>query len=518
MNLLKAASTVSLWTMLSRITGLVSYQLINAAFGATAQTDAYVVAFRIPNLLRRLFGEGAFSAAFVPILAATRAKEGDAPTRSLIDAVATVLFWSLFATCVLGVAGAPMLVYMFGAGLKELDLAVVMTRWMFPYIGFMSLVALSAGVLNTWKRFAVPAATPVLLNLSVISASLFLAPWLSRHGIQPIHALSGGVLLGGALQLGIQIPALLRIGCLPHIAFTPASIRTAWAHEGVHRVLRQMGPALLGVSVAQVSLLINSQIGSHLGEGAVSWIFNADRLMELPTAILGVALGVVLIPGLAALRVKGDDAGYSAQLDWGLRLAAMLSLPCSVALLVFADPIIAVLFHNGKFSAEAVHMSGLALQGYGVGLVGLIGVKVLAPGFYAKQDIRTPVRIAVMVLVCTQLMNLLFVPWLRHAGLTLSISLGALVNAFWLCRGLQAQGLYRPTAGWGGFMARVVLACTVMGGWLVWVAARVDWIALGAHKLERASLLAGGIVVACVLYFATLLATGMNLRQFAKRV
>jgi putative peptidoglycan lipid II flippase len=518
MNLLKAASTVSLWTLLSRITGLVSYQLINAAFGANAQTDAYVVAFRIPNLLRRLFGEGAFSAAFVPILAATRAQQGDEVTRSLIDAVATVLFWALFVTCVLGVLGAPVLVWMFGAGLKELDLAVVMTRWMFPYIGFMSLVALSAGVLNTWKRFAVPAATPVLLNLSVISASLFLAPWMSRHGVQPIHALSGGVLLGGALQLGIQIPALNRIGCLPHIGLTPARLRQAWSHDGVHRVLRQMGPALLGVSVAQISLLINSQIGSHLGEGAVSWIFNADRLMELPTAILGVALGVVLIPGLSALRAKGDDAGYSAQLDWGLRLAAMLSLPCSVALLVFAEPIIAVLFHNGKFSAEAVHMSALALQGYGVGLVGLIGVKALAPGFYAKQDIRTPVRIAVMVLVCTQLMNLMFVPWLRHAGLTLSISLGAIVNAFWLYRGLSAQGLYRPTAGWGGFMARVVLACAVMGGWLVWMTSKIDWIAMSPHKLERAGLLAGGIVVACVLYFATLMATGLNLRQFARRV
>jgi putative peptidoglycan lipid II flippase len=392
-----------------------------------------------------------------------------------------------------------------------------MTRWMFPYIGFMSLVALSAGVLNTWKRFAVPAATPVLLNLSVITASLFLAPWLGRHGVLPIHALSGGVLLGGLLQLAIQVPALMRLGCLPSIGLTPARVRQAWHHEGVHKVLRQMGPALLGVSVAQVSLLINSQIASHLGEGAVSWIFTSDRLMELPTAILGVALGVVLIPGLSALRARGDDAGYSAHLDWGLRLATLLALPCSVALLLFADPIIAVLFHYGKFSAEAVHMSALALQGYGVGLMGLIGVKVLAPGFYARQDMRTPVRIAVFVLICTQVLNALFVPWLKHAGLTLSIGLGALINAAWLFWGLRQQGLYRPTAGWGVFLAKIVFGCAVMGGWLAWVTANVDWIGLQAHKLERVALLAGAIAVSVVLYFGVLLSLRVNLRQFARR-
>jgi putative peptidoglycan lipid II flippase len=517
MNLLKAASTVSLWTLLSRVTGLISYQLINAAFGANAMTDAYVVAFRIPNLLRRLFGEGAFSAAFVPILAATRERDGDEATRQLIDAVATVLFWTLFVTCVLGVLGAPILVWLFGAGLKELDLAAQMTRWMFPYIGFMSLVALSAGVLNTWKRFAVPAITPVLLNLSVIAASLFLAPWFARQGILPIHALSGGVLLGGMLQLGIQIPALARIGCVPRIGLTASRIGRAWRHPGVQRVLRQMGPALLGVSVAQVSLLINSQIGSHLGEGAVSWIFNADRLMELPTALLGVALGVVLIPGLSALRVRGDQAGYSAHLDWGLRLGALLALPCSVALLTFAVPMMAVLFHNGKFSAEAVQMSGLALQGYGVGLVGLIGVKVLAPGFYAKQDIRTPVRIAMAVLVCTQLFNLGLVPWLRHAGLTLSIGLGAIINAALLYVGLRRQGLYQPLPGWLGFLARVGLACVAMGAWLAWVNWRLDWIGLQVQWGLRAALLVGTLLAAAGLYFGLLWLMGMNLRQFVRR-
>ncbi|MBI5270228.1 MAG: murein biosynthesis integral membrane protein MurJ [Burkholderiales bacterium] len=517
MNLLKAASTVSLWTLLSRITGLVRDQLIAASFGAGALTDAFNVAFRIPNLLRRLFAEGAFSSAFVPILAATRATEGDEATRRLVDAVATVLFAALLLTCALGIVGAPVIVWMFGAGLQELDLAVVMTRWMFPYIGFMSLVALSAGILNTWKRFAVPAATPVLLNVAMIGAAWGLAPWLERHGIRPIHALSAGVMLGGAMQLAVQVPALRRIGCLPRIGFGPGAWRRAWAHPGVQRLLTQMAPALLGVSVAQLSLLINTQIASHLGPGAVSWLFFADRLMEFPTALLGVALGVVLIPGLSARRAQGDDAGYSAQLDWGLRLVLLLALPCAIALGLFARPLVAVLFHYGRFSAEAVAMTELALRGYGVGLLGLIGVKVLAPGFFAQQDLRTPVRIAVVVLVCTQLMNLAFVPWLGHAGLALSIGLGALVNATWLLVGLRRQGHYRPAPGWPVFVARLLPANLLLAAGLAWASQRLDWLALQAQPGVRVAWLAAIVALSIVGYFGVLLACGVRWREFARR-
>ncbi|MFZ5549998.1 MAG: murein biosynthesis integral membrane protein MurJ [Pseudomonadota bacterium] len=517
MNLLKAASTVSLWTLLSRVTGLVRDQLIAASFGAGALTDAFQVAFRIPNLLRRLFAEGAFSSAFVPILAATRATEGDDATRGLIDAVATALFWALLLTCVAGVVGAPVVVWLFGAGLQELDLAVVMTRWMFPYIGCMSLVALSAGVLNTWRRFALPAATPVLLNLSMIAAAVFLAPWLERHGIRPIHALSAGVMAGGVLQLALQVPALRAIGCLPRIGLSPARVRRAWQHPGVHRVLTQMAPALLGVSVAQLSLLINTQIASHLGPGAVSWLFFADRLMEFPTALLGVALGVVLIPGLSARRAQGDDEGYSAQLDWGLRLVVVLALPFAVAMLVFATPLVAVLFHYGKFSPEAVEATVLALRGYGCGLMGIIGVKVLAPGFFAQQDLRTPVRIAVVVLACTQLMNLAFVPWLGHAGLALSIGIGALINAGWLLWGLRRQGHYRPAPGWLGFAARVAPANLALAAFLAWSSAQLDWLVLQAQPGLRAAWLAGIMVAAVAGYFLLLIAAGLRLRQFARR-
>jgi putative peptidoglycan lipid II flippase len=516
MNLLRAASTVSLLTLASRITGLVRDLMIAAMFGAGAWTDAFQAAFRIPNMLRRLFGEGAFSQAFVPILAATRAKEGDEVTHRLIDAVATVLFWALLVTVLVGVAAAPVVVWLMAAGLERFDAAVLMTRWMFPYIGFISLVALSAGVLNTWKRFAVPAAAPVLLNLAMIGAGWGLAPVFQRHGIEPIYALAAGVLVGGVLQLAVQVPALARIGQLPRIGLSPGSVRAAWNHPGVRRVMKQMLPALIGVSVAQLSLMINTQIASQIGVGAVSWLTYADRLMEFPTALLGVALGVVLIPQLSAAQGRGDAEAYSGLLDWGLRLTMLLALPCAAALLLFAEPLVAVLYQRGAFSAADVPQTVVALQGYGVGLMGLIGVKILAPGFYARQDIRTPVKIAVIVLVITQLMNLLLVPQMRHAGLALSIGLGALVNATWLFIGLRRAGAYVPVPGWGPFALRVVAATAVMSGWLVWVTQAYDWTG-GGGEWRRIGWLVLGIGVAVALYFGVLLASGLKLRQFLRR-
>jgi putative peptidoglycan lipid II flippase len=517
MNLLKAASTVSLLTLASRVTGLVREQLMAATFGASALTDAFNVAFRIPNLLRRLFAEGAFSQAFVPILAATRAADGDESTHRLVDAVATMLFWALLGVVALGVIGAPVLVWAMASGLVAFDQAVLMTRVMFPYIGCMSLVALAAGILNTWKRFAVPAATPVLLNLAWIASAVWLAPWLGRQGIEPIYGLAAGVMAGGLLQLAVQVPALRRVGLLPRIGFSAGAIRAAWQHPGVGRVLRNMAPALLGVSVAQISLLINTQIASRVSVGAVSWLTYADRLMEFPTALLGVALGVVLTPQLSAAQARGDGQAYSAMLDWGLRLVLLLALPCAVALLVFPTGLVAVLFHYGRFEARDVSATVQAVMGYGVGLMGIVGIKVLAPGFFARQDMRTPVRIAVMVLVVTQLMNLIFVPLLGHAALALSIGLGALVNAGWLLRGLLKLGVYRPEPGWVGFAGRVALACAALGGALWWAGHVIDWLALQAHPWRRAGAIAGVLGGVAVLYFGVLGAVGLRPRQFARR-
>ena len=302
MSLFKSASTVSLLTLASRITGLVRDLLMASMFGVSGLTDAFNVAFRIPNLLRRLFAEGAFSQAFVPVLARSREAQGEEKTKHLIDAVATALAWVLALVSVLGVVGAPLLVWLLASGLDERSFAagVLMERWMFPYIACMSLVALSAGILNTWKHFAVPAATPVLLNICMIGAAWLLAPQFARWGIEPIYAMAAGVMAGGLVQLGIQIPALARLGLLPRIALRPSKIRAAWRDAGVRQVLSLMLPALLGVGVAQLSLLINTQIASHLAAGSVTWVWYADRLMEFPAALLGVALGVVLTPQLAA--------------------------------------------------------------------------------------------------------------------------------------------------------------------------------------------------------------------------
>jgi putative peptidoglycan lipid II flippase len=524
MNLLKAASTVSLLTFLSRITGLAREVLMASYFGANALTDAFNVAFRIPNLLRRVVGEGAFSQAFVPLLAASHAKDGEEATHRLIDAVATVLLWALIAITAFGVIAAPLLVWLMGEGLERtggFGPAVVMTRWMFPYIACMSLVALAAGILNTWRHFVVPAATPVLLNVAVVAAIVVLAPAFRHLGIQPIYSMAAGVMLGGILQLAVQVPALQRIGAWPRFGLTLARLRAAWAHEGVHHILRRMAPALVGVSVAQLSLLINTQIATHLEAGAASCLTYADRLMEFPSALLGVALGVVLTPQLSAAHIQDDRKTFSELIEWGLRQLMLISVPCAVALLVFSEPLVAVLYHRGVFAAhvETLHKTASAVTGYGVGLLGIVSIRILAPGYYARQDTATPVRIAVIVLALTQLMNLLFVFGLHLsvAGLALSTGLGAMLNAGALLYGLWRLGNYRPAPGWGPYLARLFVASALMGLLLHFAAAHIDWVGLRAHELLRASWMAAVLAAAGVVYFGALAASGLDLREFLRR-
>lgn len=520
-SLLKAASTVSLLTLASRVTGLARDLLMASFFGANALTDAFNVAFRIPNLFRRFFAEGAFSQAFIPVLATSKAQQGEDATRVLIAHVATALAWVLLLTCVLGVVGAPVLVWALASGMRQspeaYDAAVLMTRWMFPYIGFMSLVALSAGILNTWKHFTVPAASPVLLNLSMIGAALLGAPQLEARGIEPIYSMAGGVLLGGVLQLAVQIPVLARMGLLPRVGLGWRAIHTAWADPGVRKVLSLMGPILLGVGVAQISLMINTQIASYLAPGSVTWLFYADRLMEFPTALLGVALGVVLTPQLTAAKAAGDAEKYSAMLDWGLRIVVLLAVPCAVALLTFSQPLVATLFHYGKLADGDVRQIALALSGYGAGLLGLVAIKVLAPGYYASQDVRTPVKIAIAVLVITQLLNIALVPFIAHAGLALSIGLGALINALWLLIGLLRRGSYQPQPGWGRFILQVVAATALLALLLVWASHHFDWVAMRSAKWQRIGLLAGLMVASAALYFGALWAAGLKLRKMLRR-
>lgn len=513
MNLYRTLITVSGMTMLSRITGLAREILFARAFGASAMTDAFNVAFRIPNLLRRLFAEGAFSQAFVPILAEYRSSRPDNEVRTLIDHVATIMVWVMLLTCALGILGAPLIVMLIATGLSDhresFGAAVTMTQIMFPYIGFMSFVALSGGILNTYREFRIPAFTPILLNLSFIVAALFAAP----HLTQPVYAMAGAVFVGGVLQAAIQIPALVRIGMLPRLHFNPFfSLR----HDGVRRILGKMGPAIFAVSAAQISLMINTNIASRLPDGSVSWLSYADRLMEFPTALLGVALGTILLPSLSSAHADGDAAEYSSLLDWGLRLTCLLALPCAVGLATLSIPLTATLFHYGKFDALSVQMTSHALVAYGIGLLGLIMVKILAPGFYAKQDIRTPVRIAIGVLIATQLMNLVFVPHFAHAGLALSIGLGACMNALLLYIGLRRRNIYTPSAGWFLFLLRVAAALALLGATASYAAGYVDWVGLRAAPWTRIGALAGVMAACGIVYFGALLLMGFRVRDFRR--
>jgi putative peptidoglycan lipid II flippase len=512
MNLHKTLATISGMTMMSRVTGLLREFLIARAFGASAYTDAFFVAFRIPNLLRRLFAEGAFSQAFVPILAEYKNQKGEEATKGLVDHVSTVLMLSLVLTCLLGIAASPVVVYFIATGLEPdaFNHAVVMTRLMFPYIAFMAFVALAGGILNTWRQFKVPAFTPVLLNLSFIAASLLVAP----HMKQPVYALAFAVIAGGVLQVAIQIPALRRIGMLPRLSL---NVLAALRDPGVRRVLTQMVPAILAVSIAQISVIINTNLASRLANGSVSWLNYADRLMEFPTALLGVALGTVLLPSLSKANSDGNKAEYSALLDWGLRLTFLIAMPSAVGLLTLSVPLTATLFHYGKFNIQSVQMTAQALIAYGVGLIGLILVKILAPGFYAKQDIRTPVKIGIGVLVATQLMNLMFVPLFAHAGLALSIGVGACLNAAFLYWGLRRRGIYVAEKGWAVFFVRLTGALFLLAGVALWSSSFFDWIALHSHPLLRIGALALVMTACGVSYFGALLAMGFRFSDF-KRV
>jgi len=514
MNLLKTLATISGLTLLSRISGLVRDLMTARLFGASLMTDAFFLAFSLPNLLRRLFAEGAFSQAFVPILGEYKGRRTADETRSLIDDVATILAWILFGVTLLGVLAAPLLIWVvapgFSADPPKFATAVDLLRIMFPYIGFISLVALAGGILNTWAKFSVPAFTPVLLNLSFIGSMLLFA----RGETPSIRVLAWAVLGGGVLQLAFQVPALIKVGMLPRIRF---DLRSAWADPGVRRVLKQMGPAVLGVSVAQVSLVINRVFQSFLGTGSISWLFYADRLMEFPTGLLGVALGTILLPYLSRAHADDRRDDYNALLDWGLRLACMLALPAAVALMVLALPLIATMFHHGRFSAQDAVMSSEALRAYAIGLPGLILVKVLAPGFYARQDLRTPVRIALLVLLTTQAMNVAFIGPLQHAGLALAIGLGACMNAGLLFAGLRRRGIYTPLAGWFGFLWRIAVALVALGTTLWFASAQVDWLRDG-QAWERVGALALVVGGGFAVYGLTLLVLGFRPNDFKRRV
>lgn len=509
MNLLKSLAAVSSMTMLSRVLGFVRDTIIARTFGASVASDAFVVAFKLPNLLRRIFAEGAFSQAFVPILAEYKTQQGEEAARTFVAYVSGLLTLVLALVTLLGILAAPWIVWISAPGFADeadrFALTTDLLRVTFPYILLISLSSLAGAVLNTWNRFSVPAFVPTLLNLSMIVFSLFLTPYFDP----PIMALGWAVLVGGLLQLSFQLPHLRKVGMLvlPRLNLKDA---------GVWRVLKQMGPAIFGVSVSQISLIINTIFASFLVAGSVSWMYYADRLMELPAGVLGVALGTILLPALAKTYAAADHTEYSKLLDWGLRLCFVLALPSAVALAILAEPLTVSLFQYGKFGGHDALMTQRALMAYSVGLLGIILVKILAPGFYAQQNIKTPVRIALFTLVATQLMNLALIGPLAHAGLALAIGFGACLNAGLLYWQLRKADMFRPQPGWAVFLGKLLLAVLSMSAVLLaamhympaWAEGDMFW------RLLR---LGGLVVVGLLSYFGVLLLLGFRLRDFARR-
>lgn len=512
-KLLKSTAVTGGMTLLSRISGLVRdivfAGLIGAGVGVAA--DAFYVAFRIPNFLRRIFGEGAFSQSFVPVFAEYKAKYTAAEARAFIDHMAGILGVILFVITLMGVIAAPFLVMILAPGFLDephkYDLTVQMLRITFPYLFFISLVAMAAGVLNTYGRFGAAAFTPVLLNLSLIATAVWLAPRMD----EPVLALAWGVFIAGVVQLLFQIPFLRGLGMLPRP-------RLHWRerHHGVTRVFRLMLPAIFGVSIAQINMLVNTLLASFLITGSVSWLYYSDRLMEFPLGVFGIALATVILPSLARRHTNNSREEFSHLLDWGLRWVFLIAVPAAVALVILSGPLLATFFHFGAFSAHDVQMSASALMAFSLGLPGFILIKVLAPGFYARQDTKTPMRIGVVSMGVNIVLSLLLVGPLKHAGLALAISLAAFVNAALLFISLRRHDVYRPSAGWGSFLARVVLASAVMGAVLAWGVGDLEsW--LQAPALERAYRLSIWVIAGGSVYLLTVLAFGVRLAQLLLR-
>ncbi|WP_312803259.1 murein biosynthesis integral membrane protein MurJ [Atlantibacter hermannii] len=509
MNLLKSLAAVSSMTMFSRVLGFARDAIVARVFGAGMATDAFFVAFKLPNLLRRIFAEGAFSQAFVPILAEYKSKQGEEATRLFVSYVSGLLTLALALVTVAGIVGAHWVILVTAPGFVDtadkFALTEQLLRITFPYILLISLASLAGAILNTWNRFSVPAFAPTLLNISMIGFALFAVPYFHP----PVLALAWAVTVGGVLQLLYQLPHLKKIGMLvlPRFNFRDA---------GAMRVMKQMGPAIVGVSVSQISLIINTIFASFLVSGSVSWMYYADRLMEFPSGVLGVALGTILLPSLSRSFASGNHQEYNRLMDWGLRLCFLLALPSAVALGILAEPLIAALFQYGKFNAFDAVMTQRALVAYSVGLTGLIVVKVLAPGFYSRQDIKTPVKIAIVTLIMTQVMNLAFIGPLKHAGLSLSIGLAACLNASLLYWQLRKQKIFQPEPGWARFLIRLIIAVLVMAGALIGMMMVMPAWDIGSMPYRILRLLAV-VCVGVVAYFATLAVLGFRVKDFARR-
>lgn len=511
MGLFKSTAVVSSMTMVSRVFGLLRDMVFTRYFGADAGTDAFLVAFKIPNFLRRLFAEGSFSQAFVPVLTSVKTEEDDEAVSELVRNTLGTLAGVLFILSVIGATATPILVMIFAPGFidqpEKFNLTTDMLRITFPYILFMSLTALSGGILNTYGRFAVPAFTPVLLNLSLIAAAIWLAPLMEV----PIMALAWGVFIAGVAQLAFQIPFILKLGLLRWP-------RWGWKNSGVRRILKLMIPGIFGSSVMQINLLLDTVIASFLVSGSVTWLYLSDRMVELPLGIFGIALATVILPNLSKKHAAGDPEAFSHMLDWALRLVLVIALPAAVALAVLAGPILSTLFFYGDFRPIDVEMASISLLVYSGGLIGFIMVKVLAPGYFARQDTKTPVKVGLIAMFANMVMNIIFVvPMVKldwpapHAGLALATTLSAFLNAGLLYLGLKKAGIYMPQKGWSKLFFQTILAASIMGGGVFMLAGELSFW-LTATAIERVMRLSWIIPIGVVSYFAVLWITGVRFK------
>jgi len=515
-RLLAKTSVVSAMTLLSRILGLVRDVVFARFFGASLVMDAFLVANRIPNMLRRFFAEGAFSQGFVPVMARYREQHDHEDAREFVDGVAGTFGLVLFLVTLAGVVAAPLLVAIVAPGFigedGRFDLATLMLRFTFPYLLFVSLTAFAGGILNTYGRFGVPAFTPVILNVVLIAAAIWLSPMLEEPGM----ALAYGVLVAGVCQLLFQVPFLMRIRALP---------RPKWGfhHEGVRRVTRLMLPAIFGSSIAQINVLLGGIIASMLEVGKISLLYYSDRLMEFPLGLFGIALATVTLPYLARQAASGSHDEFAATLDWSMKLVLVIATPAAIGLIVLAEPLVATIFYGGVFTSDDVHMTALALQAFAIGLIGFSFVKILAPAYFAREDTRTPVRVGLIALGVNFILSI-FLAWYltrigyagSHAGLALAVSIAAMLNAVLLYRGLRRSGVLRHARGWPLFLARVALANAAMWALLeqlerpaAWwleqsVAGRVGWLSLS-------------IVAAAAVHFVALVVLGMRTADFRLR-
>ncbi|MGI5309092.1 murein biosynthesis integral membrane protein MurJ [Rheinheimera sp. WS51] len=512
-KLLKSGLIVSVMTLISRVLGLVRDVVVANFIGAGAAADVFFFANRIPNFLRRLFAEGAFSQAFVPVLAEVKTKHGDDAVRLLIAKVAGSLGVVVTLVTVLGVIASPIVAMLFGMGWfiewlndgpeqHKFELASLMLKITFPYLWFVSLVALSGAILNTYNRFAVAAFTPVFLNIAIISCAIWLAPQLEV----PAIALAWGVFIGGAVQLLFQLPFLAKAGLL-------VWPKWGWRDENVVKIRQLMLPALFGVSVSQINLLLDTVIASFLLTGAVSWLYYSDRLIEFPLGLFGIAIATVILPNLSRHHAGANALRFSQTLDWSLRFVALFGIPAMAGLMVLGKLIIALLFMRGEFTPNDVLMVSHSLIAYSLGLFSFMLIKVLAPGFYARQDIKTPVRIGIIAMVANMGFNLMLAPFLSYVGLALATSMSATLNAFLLYRGLKLAGVYQLTKTTWVFLAKLVIAAGLMASILYWqMPSFANWLLLSFS--QQVIYLAGLCFAAVLVYFALLFVFGIRLSHF----